>query len=606
MSGAVRSALFRPVLVMGAGLLLLATFVSAPAFTHGQAATIPFGSAAFAAQWGSIEPVVPNFWGPAVQPALQEPYVEATNGTRLVQYFDKARMEQTTAGGAVTNGLLTVELITGQRQMGDSAFAPFPPSSLPVVGDLTNSWPSYAALNGTVFVARVARSGEPTGTVYKPDGTFALNPGLAAQPGAAYGDYQSDPGGRYAHNIPLAFSAYLAALPLPWQTAMGYPLTEAFWVNVAVNGAPTWVLVQPFERRVLSYTPTNPTAFQVEMGNIGQHYEQWRYATGTTPADTPPASATGSATTATVSGTNTTATRTVTAASGTYAAATRTAAARTIAAASGTPVPLTISSVALGSATESTASLTFSTSIAATTEILYGTSSHAYAFHQDISTTATEDHAVTLTGLQPSTKYYFALRATVSGTSIQRKEDYFATPDGAANPPIAPSPTATKVTVPATATPTATPKPTTVATKTISLTVTQATLTASSPVQLAPSALQLSNATVAVSLTYDGTASGSTSNLRLTTWSHDATGTSASSTDALPPLGLLDKQSTVTITATVTIPGAVAGDPPLTFSFARKMLTNEYEAGIAFVTPPLSSTRAAGYSLTLSFDIAVG
>ncbi|HEY7907812.1 MAG TPA: hypothetical protein VIC60_03015, partial [Thermomicrobiales bacterium] len=99
MFGAVRSALFRGVLVMGAGLLLLATIVAGPAFTHGQAATIPFGSSTFAAQWGSIEPAVPNFWGPAVQPALQEPYIEGTSGTRLVQYFDKARMEQTTAGG---------------------------------------------------------------------------------------------------------------------------------------------------------------------------------------------------------------------------------------------------------------------------------------------------------------------------------------------------------------------------------------------------------------------------------------------------------------------------------------------------------------------------
>jgi hypothetical protein len=264
---------------MGSALLLITAGIAVPTFTHGQAADLPFGSAAFAAQWNSIEPTVPNFWGPAVQPALHEPYSEATNGARLVQYFDKARMEQTTASGPVTNGLLTVELITGRRQMGDQLFAPFPPSTLPVVGDPTNTWPPYAALGSAAFPARVPRSGEPVGTVYKPGGTFGLNPGLAAQPGAAYGDYQTDPGGVYAHNIPLAFSAYLAALPLPWQTAMGFPLTEAFWVNVAVNGVPTWVLVQPFERRVLSYTPTNPTAFQVEMGNIGQHYYQWRYCT---------------------------------------------------------------------------------------------------------------------------------------------------------------------------------------------------------------------------------------------------------------------------------------------------------------------------------------
>src|SRR5439155_24452132 len=144
-----------------------------------------------------------------------------------------------------------------QRQFGDTAFTAFPPSVLPVVGDMTNTFPTYAALGGAAFPARVGRSGEATGMVFKADGSFALNPGLAAEPGAAYGSYQSDPSGRYGHNIPLAFWTYLNALPIPWQMAMGFPLTEPFWVNVKVSAAPTWVLVQPFERRVLSYTPTN-------------------------------------------------------------------------------------------------------------------------------------------------------------------------------------------------------------------------------------------------------------------------------------------------------------------------------------------------------------
>jgi hypothetical protein len=37
------------------------------------------------------------------------------------------------------------------------------------------------------------------------------------------------------------------------------------------------VLVQPFERRVLTYTPSNAPAWRVEMGNIGRHYYEWRY-----------------------------------------------------------------------------------------------------------------------------------------------------------------------------------------------------------------------------------------------------------------------------------------------------------------------------------------
>ena len=37
------------------------------------------------------------------------------------------------------------------------------------------------------------------------------------------------------------------------------------------------MLIQLFQRRALTYTPSNSAAFQVEMGNIGQHYYVWRY-----------------------------------------------------------------------------------------------------------------------------------------------------------------------------------------------------------------------------------------------------------------------------------------------------------------------------------------
>lgn len=46
-----------------------------------------------------------------------------------------------------------------------------------------------------------------------------------------------------------------------------------------VNGQEQDVLVQLYERRVLTYTPSNPDGWQVEMGNVGQHYRHWRYGT---------------------------------------------------------------------------------------------------------------------------------------------------------------------------------------------------------------------------------------------------------------------------------------------------------------------------------------
>ena len=37
--------------------------------------------------------------------------------------------------------------------------------------------------------------------------------------------------------------------------------------------------MQAFERRVLTFTPSNAATFQVEFGNIGSHYYTWRYVT---------------------------------------------------------------------------------------------------------------------------------------------------------------------------------------------------------------------------------------------------------------------------------------------------------------------------------------
>jgi uncharacterized protein YkwD len=46
---------------------------------------------------------------------------------------------------------------------------------------------------------------------------------------------------------------------------------------VRVNGVPKKVLVQVFERRVLTYTPDNPEGWKVESGNVGLHFYHWLY-----------------------------------------------------------------------------------------------------------------------------------------------------------------------------------------------------------------------------------------------------------------------------------------------------------------------------------------
>jgi hypothetical protein len=361
---------------------------------------------------------------------------------------------------------------------------------------------------------------------------------------------------------------------------------------------------------VLSYTPTNAPAFQVEMGNIGQHYYQWRYVpTSATPDD---ATATTPAGTSTSAATN----------------ATGTAGKTVIIGPTGTPGVLSISAVQLGMVSDTTFSLSFKTSVAATTEILYGTASHAYASRQDISTEAAQDHLLNLTGLRPGTKYYFALRATADGTSLERKEDFFSTASATTATSTGPTATAittgtgstptstatsvspTKTAHPPTATSTVAPEPTSTATTMISrsarVTVMQATVSASNPVQLDASVMLAENASVAVTLAYDGpsgTASGTT---RLTNWTRDPANPTATGTGSPSALALIDKQATLVLTATATIPFTDSTSPPLVVTFTRKITTAEYAAGTTFTSPPLNNARVPGYSMTLTFAVSLG
>ncbi|MEI6045483.1 MAG: hypothetical protein WCS37_14135, partial [Chloroflexota bacterium] len=66
-------------------------------------------------------------------------------------------------------------------------------------------------------------------------------------------------------------------LPQDWLFVMGYPISEPYQTEITLAGKPTQVLIQVFERRVLTYTPSNADPFKVEQGNVGQHYYQWRY-----------------------------------------------------------------------------------------------------------------------------------------------------------------------------------------------------------------------------------------------------------------------------------------------------------------------------------------
>ncbi|MCL5256964.1 MAG: M20/M25/M40 family metallo-hydrolase [Chloroflexi bacterium] len=232
------------------------------------------------------------FWGPKPIDTRWEPYEESPTGERLVQYFDKGRVEDNggSVSGSTTAGLLVEEMVTGRVQTGDHSFATIHPSDVPVAGDLSqpgNASPSYsdfAAVSWPTCGPEPNRVGQYVSATI--DGYGKV--GIAADPAALVPVAAYDP--NLGHNIPQVFwdfmnqeglvadgGYYVNGVLMNWTEVLGLPISEPFWTKAFVSGEERDVLVQLFERRVLTYTPSNPEEWQVEMGNAGLHYLEWRY-----------------------------------------------------------------------------------------------------------------------------------------------------------------------------------------------------------------------------------------------------------------------------------------------------------------------------------------
>ena len=227
-------------------------------------------------------------WGPVGHTALQEPFGEAT---RLVQYFDKGRMERNPLVGDgptfVSNGLLVVEMLSGRIQIGATQYETRPLPAAPLGGDGTaNPAPSYAAFARVASLTGENRATAAVGAAV----TAHLDADGTVQPGTApvavvVAAYRTETG----HNIPDLFYRYLTAsgpiydngyrnAPVyDWVTTIGYPISEAYWTRMAIGGTVQDVLVQAYQRQILTYIPAYAAPWTVQLGNVGTTYFRWRY-----------------------------------------------------------------------------------------------------------------------------------------------------------------------------------------------------------------------------------------------------------------------------------------------------------------------------------------
>lgn len=265
----------------------------------------PTGSAQVFYNWERTDELVASggvsrswLWGP-VSYEMLEPYKESPKGWRYVTYYDKARMEITnpaapTTNNAyfITNGLLVRELVTGQLQLGDTTFENRKPAEVPTAGDFSgvNKTPHFAAYTALQTVNN-NKDGQAVTDRLDQQGKVTAGPELAQ-----YNVTATNFVPQTKHFIASPFWTFLnSSGPIladtgtsdqrqqngrifdPLFNATGYPITEPYWTKTVVGGVEKDVLVQLFERRVLTYTPSNTAAYQVEMGNVGQQYYQWRY-----------------------------------------------------------------------------------------------------------------------------------------------------------------------------------------------------------------------------------------------------------------------------------------------------------------------------------------
>jgi phosphate/phosphite/phosphonate ABC transporter binding protein len=265
-----------------------------------------FGDPAFQSVWTRTDKPVADktvarswYWGPVPGEVKSEQYAEGAGGTRRVQYFDKSRMEINDPNGDksskffVTNGLLTVELISGKMQTGNSQYSTRYAANIPLASDNDDSnAPTYATFK---LIANSPLGDHPatsnTGKVINEQvskaGIVTRNAGMEKY-GIKYGFYNEET----KHNIADKFWDFLnlsgpvlgadgkitnAKLSDPWFYTTGYAISEPYWSNVKVAGKQEDVLIQLFERRVLTYLPSYAKEWQVQMGNIGAHYYDWRY-----------------------------------------------------------------------------------------------------------------------------------------------------------------------------------------------------------------------------------------------------------------------------------------------------------------------------------------
>lgn len=270
---------------------------SGPAVTARLSTTLaaPPIDPAIGSQWEAADGPVARFevargwvWGPTAIGVSADDAPGNQDGVRRQVYFDKGRLDIADPGGDASQpwfaigAQLVTELLAGAIQTSDDAWIERAPATVPVVGDPGQPDPVTYATLGTLsrlpteddHAVAADATGDRVTALLAPDGS--VEEGAVVESTITVARYDETTG----HNIAQPFADWETSQPYSALYVLGHPLSEPYWVSTTVKGEEQLVMLQAFERRVLSYTPENPRGWQVESGNAGQHYRAWRELRG--------------------------------------------------------------------------------------------------------------------------------------------------------------------------------------------------------------------------------------------------------------------------------------------------------------------------------------
>jgi hypothetical protein len=166
----------------------------------------------------------------------------------VAQYFEKGRLEdhgpeRVAADWTIMYGRLAAELI------GDGGNTFVNGTTLTYAALKRHHGPAYRQAPPANFVSGVLETDAGVFVPYDPE----LRPA-------------------YGFVVPGYFWEYITRLDLfpdGWLHDIGLPMTDAFQVRAYKNGAVRELIVQAFERTVLTNDPLNPPDWRIERGNIG-------------------------------------------------------------------------------------------------------------------------------------------------------------------------------------------------------------------------------------------------------------------------------------------------------------------------------------------------